>query len=393
MHAQTLGFKLADGQRQVKLHFELINNLIVIPVTLNGMLPLKFILDTGVRNTILTDKALSDLLCLEYPRKYAMGSPGALKSVEAYVTNNVSLEMAGVQGYGLSMLVLKEDYLELSNYMGNAVHGILGYDLFSRFIIKVNYKKRIVTIIMPEAFEARRNYQKIPIRIEDTKPYITATVIQNQETEIPLKLLIDTGASHALMLESTSDNRIKVPTSFVSSTIGRGLGGIIIGKIGRVKKLHVGMFDVHNPVTSFPDPNSYIDSLKMGKIPHNGSIGGELLSRFNVIFDFPNEKIYLKKNAFYKKEFHYNLSGLNVRAIGSKLNTFEIVEVRRGSVADEAGVKEGDVILNVNGKSATSLNLREVNGYLNLKPGKRVDLEVVRQGQRIKATFKLKDQI
>src|SRR5450432_2460589 len=93
VRAQILGFSLTDGQTKVNIPIEVYNNLIVVPVVLNGKLPLKFILDTGVRTTILTEKAFSDFLHLTYARKYTISGPGGEKLVDAYITNNVSIDM------------------------------------------------------------------------------------------------------------------------------------------------------------------------------------------------------------------------------------------------------------------------------------------------------------
>src|SRR5688572_23906509 len=137
---QALGFSLADGKKKVEIPIEIYNNLIVVPVILNDALPLKFILDTGVRTAILTQKTFTDILNLAYSRKYSISGPGGSKIIEAYVTNNVSLDLPGVHGRGHALLVLEEDYLELRNYLGTDVHGILGYELFSRFIVEIDYE-------------------------------------------------------------------------------------------------------------------------------------------------------------------------------------------------------------------------------------------------------------
>lgn len=50
--AQNLGFTIADGRQRVDIPIEVVNNLIVVPVILNETLPLKFIVDTGVRTAI-----------------------------------------------------------------------------------------------------------------------------------------------------------------------------------------------------------------------------------------------------------------------------------------------------------------------------------------------------
>ena len=49
LNAQNLGFSLPEGKRRIQIPFEIHNNLIVVPVVLNHALPLKFIVDTGVR--------------------------------------------------------------------------------------------------------------------------------------------------------------------------------------------------------------------------------------------------------------------------------------------------------------------------------------------------------
>ncbi|MCI0750921.1 MAG: retropepsin-like domain-containing protein, partial [Flammeovirgaceae bacterium] len=126
--AQVLGFSLADEKKRVVIPVEIYNNLIVVPVVLNNVLPLKFIVDTGVRTAILTEKTFSDILNLSYSRRYSISGPGGEKIVDAYVANNVSLELPGVHGVGHAVLVLEDDYLELKNYLGTEVHGILGYE-------------------------------------------------------------------------------------------------------------------------------------------------------------------------------------------------------------------------------------------------------------------------
>src|SRR5258706_9605388 len=225
MHGQNLGFAITEGRSKVKIPIEVYNNLIIVPVVLNGKLPLKFILDTGVRTTILTEKAFSDFLHLSYARKYTIAGPGGVKFIDAYITNNVTIDIPGVHGEGHAMLVLDQDYLELRNYLGTDVHGILGYELFSRFVVQVDYENKTLTLMLPSRFKSHRKYEEIPIMVQDTKPYFIGTILFNDSTKLQAKLLIDTGASHGLMLDPESDTVIKVPSRFITSIIGRGLGG------------------------------------------------------------------------------------------------------------------------------------------------------------------------
>ena len=390
---QNLGFSLADGKKKVQIPIEIHNNLVVIPVVLNDALPLKFILDTGVRTAILTQKTFTDILNLPYSRKYSISGPGGISVVDAYVTNNVTLALPGVYGRGHALLVLGQDYLELRNYLGTDVHGILGYELFSRFIVQIDYEKKVLTLMVPERFRKRRSFQTVPMSIEDTKPYVETPVTFSDGRVLNAKLLMDSGASHGLMLEPASSDEIVPPEQAVSSLIGRGLGGEIVGKVGRIRSIKLGSYTLENAIANFPDPNSYSDSIKVGNVFRHGAIGGEILSRFTVIFNFPLEKVYLRKNSNFRHKFYYNLSGITLKAKGSQLSTFEVTEVRERSPAEVAGIKTGDLVLTLNGISVTELDLNLINGFLNSKPGRHIRLEINRNGARMKKEIELKDQI
>lgn len=396
LHAQSqsriLGFVLPEGKTRVTIPIEIHNNLIVMPVVINGQLPMKFILDTGVRTAILTQKSYSDILGLPYSRQYTFSGPGEHRIITAYVANNVSIYIPpGVKGDGLALLVLEKDYLELRNYLGVEVHGVLGYELFSRFVVLIDYQNKFIELIDPKDFKPKGKFQKLPITIEDTKPFLKTPVGLGKKKT--LKLLVDTGASHSLMLDTESDTDIRVPEKNIATVIGRALGGEITGKIGRVESLDLGKYTLPKVIANFPDPNSYMDTLKASTVSRNGSIGGEVLSRFTVIFNYSGEKIYLKKNDSFKKEFQNNLSGLTLKAKGARLKTFEVIEVREKSVSERAEIKKGDLITSINGSPIENFSLNEINGFLNSKPGKRVSLIIDRAGEKLRKTLTLEQEI
>jgi hypothetical protein len=392
--SQHLGFQIAGGKQRVQIPIEVHNNLIVVRVILNDVLPLKFILDTGVRTAILTQKSFADILQLPYSRKFSIAGAGGENLITAYIANNISLTLPGVVGRGHALLVLEEDYLELRNYLGTDVHGILGYELFSRFIIQIDYQRKLMTLMLPQKFKPKKSYEVVPVRVQDTKPYILVPISISNEHSLNAKLLVDTGASHGILLEPDSDPRIHLPEKTISNIIGRGLGGEIAGSTGRIETIELGRYQIHKALANFPDPESYIaDSLKYTQQDRNGSIGGEILSRFTVIFNLPHEKIYFKKNSEFKKDFYFNLSGLNVKAKGSSLNVYEIDDIRANSAGELAGVQKGDQLLRINGTPARELQLGQINGILNSRPGKKIKIEV-RRGAEVKAfEVYLRDQI
>jgi C-terminal processing protease CtpA/Prc len=147
-------------------------------------------------------------------------------------------------------------------------------------------------------------------------------------------------------------------------------------------------------IVNFPDPNSYSDTLKNDRtIPRHGSMGGEILSRFTVILDFPHEKMYIKKNSIFRNEFHYNMSGLTVKAVGEFLREFEITNVRNNTAAHLADIQVGDKILSINSELTADLDLDKLDDILNSKPGRKVILEIERHGKKMKREFLLQNQI
>jgi membrane-associated protease RseP (regulator of RpoE activity) len=196
-----------------------------------------------------------------------------------------------------------------------------------------------------------------------------------------------------MILDPYSDSEIKVPDKSLPAVIGRALGGEITGKIGRIDGLTLGKYQIPGVIANYPDPNSYMDTLKASTVERNGSIGGEVLSRFTVIFNYPKDKIYLKKNSSFKKPFQTNLCGISVKAKGARLKTFEIIEVRKNSVAEEGGILIGDLISSVNGRPVSEFNLNELTGELSTKPGRKLTLELQRKGEAIRKTLILREDI
>lgn len=392
---QKLGFYLSEGRRATVIPFQLYNNLIIIPVTLNGAVPMNFIVDTGVRTTLLLDRTVTDMLRLNYTRRFTISGPGGERLLSALVTNNVSLDVKpDLHGRGHSMLVLEKDYLELTKNIGYEVHGILGYELFSRFVIRIDYERRELVLISPERFrKPRRRFIPMAMRIEDTKPYISCMVTFPSGQTQELKLMVDTGASHSLMLDPGAGPEIEVPEKIIRGNIGRALGGDLTGRTGRLRSIKAGPFQLNGLPASFPDANLYYDTLESTDVFRHGTIGGDLLHRFNLIFDYAGETLWMKKNSFYGMGFPFSLSGLLVQARGLKLDQFVVTDVREGSPGADAGMKAGDRITRIYGTDAGSYKLSEIIELLNSRAGRKIPLEIDRDGFRSRVVVTLRDDL
>ncbi len=385
---KEFGFKMPADAKKITIPFEQHNNLIVIPITINRFLTLKFILDTGVENAILTEKLYADILDVNYIREITIDGPGLIDSVEAFIANQVTFSLpGGVVGTNMNMLVLKEDYLQLSENIGDDVHGIIGYDIFSRFVVEINYDDNEITLIDPSRFKASRRATEIPIEIRGSKPFINATIKQdNQKTS--LDIMVDTGASHAALIDYNFLDGVDLPEKTIVTRLGRGIAGEIPGYIGRMDSVKIDCFDFSRMLVAAPFDGAYNKVIKRGA--RVGTFGGELLNRFNVTFDYSSKKMYLTKGDKYRDKFEYDMSGMTLNAVGPSLDTLKVVTVNPDGPAFKADIRPGDVIQRINGRNLRSNSLSEIYNLLQSRDGRKIRVVILRDGEKKKVKFRLK---
>lgn len=385
---REFGFKMPKDRKRIEIPFEQHNNLVVIPLTINKFLTLKFILDTGVETAILTEKLYADILEMNYIREITIAGPGVIDSVQAYVANQATFSLpGGVIGQNMNMLVLKQDYLKLSENIGDDVHGIIGYDIFSRFVVQIDYDESILTLHDPKKFKKNKRSVAIPLKIESSKPFIEASIKQGDE-KTDLDIMVDTGASHAALLDYQFVNGISLPEKKIETRLGRGIAGDIPGYIGRMDSVQIDCFSFSEMLVSAPFEGAYNKVIKRGA--RVGTFGGELLTRFEVTFDYLNEQVYLKKGEEFKDDFEFNMSGLTINAEGENLDTMVVVNVDKGSPAAEADIQIGDIIHTINGKNLRTNRLSDIFFLLRSRDGRKIKIRIIRNGEKIKKKFFLR---
>jgi hypothetical protein len=290
------------------------------------------------------------------------------------------------------MLVLPENYLDIENVIGIQAHGILGSEIFNRFVVEIDYDKKLLRFYNPKDFEVPRGFKKIPITLEDFRPFTKVTIKQDNKTTLDVNLLIDTGASSALFLDLRKDEEIKLPKKTIDQVIGRALVGVIEGKIGRVKRLRLGKFKFKKITTSYPE-NWVISKTgrnETGRDVRHGTLGSEILSRFRVIFDYHSNAVYLKKGDNFSDSFKYNSAGLNVMAVGKDLNSYIITDIIEKSPAIKAELEAGDEIIAINGRPAFFYSLTDINAIFRGPKGTVLGLIIRRGKTLIKTELRLK---
>ena len=386
------GFFIAGNRTWTRIPFQLHSNLIIVPVRINESDTLQFILDTGVSNTIITDPSAFRKQPLRLTRKIKLMGAGEGGNLTASVAIDNRLSMGGLKAAHHNLVILDEDVLKLSEYVGTPVHGIFGYDIFANFVVNVDFQRREITIMDPKKYRyKKRSGDRYPITIQDTKAYTDALSVFDGEKSLPLRVVLDTGAGHALMLDrSRSTATMPLPVKIIRAQLGRGLNGVINGSVGRIQKIRFGRYELDNILASFPDSASF--GMKLVDMPERqGNVGCELLRRFNVTFNYPERYIVMKPvKRLMREEFEHDMSGLELRAKGEHFRNYYVDKIVGGSPADLAGLREGDELLFINNNSANEMTISDIYKVLQKGEGKEVTMLVRRSGQIIITHFALK---
>lgn len=420
-------FIVQNKKQTDKIKFKLINNLVVIPVDVNGVI-LSFILDTGVSKPIIFNFLnVSDTLKIKNTEAIFLRGLGEGEPVEALKSKNNIIKIGDALKLNQELYAVYGLNLNFAPRLGIPIHGIIGFDLFKDLIVEINYSNSTLKLTNPQKFiykDCKNNCEQLNIEFYNNKPYINTLVKINNKKHV-VKLLIDSGGSDALWLFEDDDLGITTSDEYFYDFLGHGLSGSVYGKRSRIEEFSLKSFVLKKPNVAFPDSTT-ITLAKRVK-DRNGSLGGNILKRFNIIVDYKKAKITLRKNSKFKEKFSYNKSGIelghngvrlikekkgvmvnntrgsNSQSLGNNKIVFDsryvlslkpaytIVELRPDSPAEKAGLMIGDIILSINGKNAHQFSLQQIMYMFYEQEGKTIKLKVDRNGKFLTFSFKLEN--
>jgi hypothetical protein len=395
--AQREFITISKANGTVELPFEYENHFIIVQLVLNDILPLRFIFDTGAENTVLMDRTISDLIAVNYQRKVTIYGSDLRTKLTAHVAAGITFEFNDqLRIANQTMLVLEEDYFRFDIFAGIQIHGILGADLLRRFVVKIDYQRRKITLQDPSRFRPPRSdtYKKIPVDFARHKPYLTLPGDLFDYQEQQLKLLMDTGASLSLLLYTNrQDSLANLPDNLIPANIGMGLGGQLDGFVGRTARVQLGDYTLQNVITNFQDVSPLLEVDSTFLNDRHGIVGNKILERFTLVIDYIREDIYLRSNRRFSERFVYDRSGLGLAAGGNNFVRYIVINLIPNSPAAESGIFIGDEIKRINGMPTFMLDMEDIIRRLQRRPGKKIKLVIDRKGTKIKRQFRLRDLI
>ena len=374
-------FSIAGGAARTEIPIRLVNNHIYGQAKVNGKGPFTFIFDTGGNNVVTPPLAKELGLKIEGNLPTTGAGEGVM---EGGFTHIDQLDVGGASLKSQLFVVFPLD--TLANIEGVPLPGMVGYEVFRRFVTRVDYGAHILTLIDPKRFDPKDAGTPVKFTFNGHVPEVTGTF-----EGLPAKFDIDTGARSELTLTKPFAEKNGLRASHprgVDAVDGWGVGGPSTGYVTRGKAMTLGSVAVDNIVVTMANQTKGAFSGS----DYSGNVGGGILKRFVVTFDYGNQTMYLKPllgpvadtGAFDRAGMWINVAE----------GGFEIVSITKGGPAEAAGLKAGDVVTEVDGKPAVGIRLYDLRQRLrNERPGTVVTF-TVKEGSAVKSVkVTLRDQI
>lgn len=330
--------------------FDMYANHVYMRGRINDSDSLWVVLDSGASANVIDD-GVARALGLEI----AGGgmAHGAGGSVEQGMVRDATLRLPGATLSGASFGVIPLDAFRRQT--GRGMDVIVGHPLLSRSVVRIDYVARTLEILPADTFRYEGSGTVIPITFEQRLPYIDARITLPGRKPIEGRFVIDLGSSQALILSEpfVRKEQVREAVPKTIQTRGRGVGGQVQSLIGRVTALEFGGVRLDRPTAVMRTS----DQGTISAPGTAGNIGGEILKRFTVIFDYSRKRMILEPNARFGTPFEADMAGLGMRMGPEGSGTLEVEWILPESPAAEAGLLPEDLIERVDERPAVEVGV------------------------------------
>jgi Aspartyl protease/PDZ domain len=373
-------FAIAGGRTSTTVPFTLVNNHIYVDAKLNGKGPYRLLCDTGGANVVTPAVA----------RQLGLRSEGALEGKGAGEQSE-DVGLVKIERVAIGDAVIERqlfavfDLEKLEPAEGAAMPGLVGYEVFKRFVVRIDYGRGLLTLTLPSAFHADSRATALPFRFNGHTPEVDGEIDGTTGA-----FDLDTGSRASLDLTGPFVEKNGLVAKYgakLTAVTGWGVGGPTRSLVTRTKVLKLGPLEVRDVVTG-------LSLQKKGALTDvyvAGNVGAGVLRRFTVTFDYGRQQVYFEPSGTPPPRDAFDRTGLWLnRGDGF----FEVVDAVVGGPAHEAGIRPGDRVVAVDGAAAARLSLPELRLRLRSDPpGSRVRFRISSQGAEKDVTVVLRDLV
>ena len=296
---------------------------------------LNFVFDTGSGGISL------DSLTVEYFQIPKIKSDRTIRGIAGSRTvdfiNNHTLKLPGLSVDNLDFHI--NNYDILTSAYGVKIDGVIGFSFLRRYIVKINYDDNWMEVYLPGAIKYPRSGFTLHPRF-NTLPVVPVAIADNTKTNS--SFIFDTGAGLNMLLndEYIADSSLLSKKKKLFATQAEGIGGKKMMNTTVVNKVVFGPYKFKSvPVYIFKDNYNITNYPQMV-----GVIGNDILRRFNIIINYPNQEIHIRPNTHFFDDFDYSYTGLSLYQVNGEIRIDDVIE---NSPAEKCGLKPNDIVFAV----------------------------------------------
>ncbi|HWW60507.1 MAG TPA: retropepsin-like aspartic protease, partial [Thermoanaerobaculia bacterium] len=126
---------------------EIANARVFVDCSVNGSKPLRFMLDTGASESVLNSDRAAELGWTLSGSNTAAVEGG---EIESATVRGVTLAVGDAVMPARDVVAVPLRGVE--NGMGRAIYGVIGGELFQRYVVTIDYARAFVSLQVPERF-------------------------------------------------------------------------------------------------------------------------------------------------------------------------------------------------------------------------------------------------
>lgn len=286
----------ARNDTPLHIPFELERNKVILPVRVGGSRVLRVLLDTGMHfdGLLLYNRDLRDSIGIEDFMEVQVGGAGSGDASNAVMADSVTFSIGGAELTGQRIIILTGDRFD-----GFPSDGVSGYSLLGHYAVEIDYDSLLITLHDPDNLSIDDSWESIPLTFKGNRiPWVEAAISVEGGEEIPVSLYIDLASGEAVEMLIRDGMLYELPSDLEKVFLGRGLSGDVNGYRGRISSLRLGPFVLKDVLSAFADAR--VRSKQPGA---DGVLANNALRCFNLIFDYADERLYLKPNRHFDEPF------------------------------------------------------------------------------------------
>jgi predicted aspartyl protease len=273
----------------VSLPVERASNVFFARATVNGEGPFWLTVDTGATLTVLDPTTAAELGLTSGPTDVRPDVGVGARAAAVSRSGGATIFVPGAAPFRPEPLYLV-GVRDAEAALGHQIDGVLGHDFLEQFIVEFDYPRGAVRLHPPRAVLAG-NATPVRIRTQGNRVVVTARLELADGESLDARLLVDTGSSSGISLNSPFAARHRLEERFPSTELSAAVGvnGMTVRAVMVLSGVSIGSLRLPVRRVALSRDTTGLSASE----EFDGILGAAVLRRFRVVLDYQRRQLTL----------------------------------------------------------------------------------------------------